>query len=304
LPEARERLCRGAGTLAIPSLEADAAVWVVSLSGSLTGRVGDFGFGLTKPVLDGARLSGAGFLVDENDDLEAAGFLSVSSLGAVAVCFFGTELIAFDVSFAGLFGALANPGDFIGLVVVLADIEIGAVFGADLLLLVVVVDVGFTFSFVCLLPFNPVVAAGRMPLPFAAVELVGLAVLGFVLVSSASTTLSEVGIGVTLGVCVLLLGGNFSGEACLGDSGMGSLTKFVLNATEFWAMTSVNMSFFSGAGVVFWVSLLNLRLETDTESPLGSRLRPIRPSFSMATKFVRTLDSGRGDSDGLGDPSD
>jgi len=33
------------------------------------------------------------------------------------------------------------------------------------------------------------------------------------------------------------------------------------------------------------------------ESLLGSRCKPIRPSFSMAMKLVRTLESGRGDSE-------
>lgn len=32
------------------------------------------------------------------------------------------------------------------------------------------------------------------------------------------------------------------------------------------------------------------------EASLGFRWRPIRPSFSIATKLVRTLDKGRGDS--------
>lgn len=48
------------------------------------------------------------------------------------------------------------------------------------------------------------------------------------------------------------------------------------------------------------VSSLSLRLETDTDSPLGSLLRPNFPSFSMATKEVRTLDRGRGDAEGEG----
>ena len=60
----------------------------------------------------------------------------------------------------------------------------------------------------------------------------------------------------------------------------------------------------SGRSEVVSVSLLNLRrLDTDTESSLGSLLRPILPSFSTATKEVRTLDSGRGDAEGESDPS-
>lgn len=40
---------------------------------------------------------------------------------------------------------------------------------------------------------------------------------------------------------------------------------------------------------------LSLRPEM-LESPLGCRCRPMRPSFSMATKLVRTLERGRGES--------
>lgn len=43
------------------------------------------------------------------------------------------------------------------------------------------------------------------------------------------------------------------------------------------------------------VSALSFLPEKD-ESPLACRWRPMRPSFSIATKLVRTLDSGRGDS--------
>lgn len=43
------------------------------------------------------------------------------------------------------------------------------------------------------------------------------------------------------------------------------------------------------------VSPLSFRPEI-LESPLGCLWRPMRPSFSMATKLVRTLERGRGDS--------
>jgi hypothetical protein len=42
------------------------------------------------------------------------------------------------------------------------------------------------------------------------------------------------------------------------------------------------------------VSLLIRRRET-LDSPLGSRRKPMRPSFSTATKLVRTLESGLGE---------
>lgn len=54
-------------------LEPDAAVWVVRLGGSLTGRVGDLGLGLTKPP--GETLEG---VVD--DFFWAAGFLSTGGV--------------------------------------------------------------------------------------------------------------------------------------------------------------------------------------------------------------------------------
>lgn len=83
---------------------------------------------------------------------------------------------------------------------------------------------------------------------------------------------------------------------------MGSLMMWGLNEAVFSAMLSVKGSLFSvtGAGVVLSVSLLNLLLETDTESRLGSLASPTRPFFSTAMKLVRTLDSGR--EDGVGEP--
>jgi hypothetical protein len=60
LPLARDKDWRGALTL-----EPDEAVCVVKPGGSLTGRVGDLTFGLTKPVLAGDDCSGGGFLIDE-----------------------------------------------------------------------------------------------------------------------------------------------------------------------------------------------------------------------------------------------
>lgn len=54
------------GVVPVLVLEPDAVVWVVRLGGSLTGRVGDFGLGLTNPpgeTLEGVDFfSGAGFL--------------------------------------------------------------------------------------------------------------------------------------------------------------------------------------------------------------------------------------------------
>lgn len=61
LPEARESDCLVRGVaLPFPSFCADDVVCVVSEEGSLTGRVGDFGLGLTKPVPEGGTSTGAG----------------------------------------------------------------------------------------------------------------------------------------------------------------------------------------------------------------------------------------------------
>lgn len=53
VPEARLSDCLGAGGGAPASFDPEEAVWAVSDAGSLTGRVGDLGFGLTKPVWGG-----------------------------------------------------------------------------------------------------------------------------------------------------------------------------------------------------------------------------------------------------------
>lgn len=84
---------------------------------------------------------------------------------------------------------------------------------------------------------------------------------------------------------------------------MASWARFDFNEGVFEAILSENMSVLSekGCGVVASVSLLSLRLVTETESPLGSLFKPILPSFSIATKLVRTLDKGRGEADGEGD---
>jgi len=52
----------------------------------------------------------------------------------------------------------------------------------------------------------------------------------------------------------------------------------------------------AAGGVTTELSAGALRSD-EMESVLLSLCRPIRPSFSMAMKLVRTLDSGRGDSE-------
>lgn len=286
-PEARESDCLGGGALP-PSLEAEAAVGAVRLDGSLTGRVGDLGFGLTKPA-EGDRSSALGFFPDDTVDFEGAAF-GVVSLTAAGVDFFSG---AFAVSLAGLFGCLLASGDLNGFDVVLADVEIGAAALAGGLL------AGIELLGLSLTSVAPL---RRLGLPLTSLATVGSADVSLVLVSSSSTILSGFGPGVISGVSVPLFGDELAGVLRAGDSGMGSLATFVLNEVAFLAMFSAKTSLFSdpGAGVVLSVSLLNLLLEADTESRLFSRTSPIRPSFSTATKFVRTLDSGR--EDGVGEP--
>lgn len=183
-----------------------------------------------------------------------------------------------------------------------------------------VVEIGDVLVLVAFVPFFATpfaVDLSSPPLGCKAAEVVGSAAVSLVLVSSSSVILSGFELGTMSGVSVPFWGeilGETLGEtlgdhllggvtACLGDSGIGSLAKFVRNAAAFWAMLSENTSPFSdtGAGVVDSDSLLCLRSDTDADSRLGSRWRPMRPSFSMATKFNRTLERGRGDCEGVGE---
>ena len=52
-PEARLSDCRDGGAAEVAVLEPEEAVCAIREAGSLTGRVGDFGLGFTKPVCGG-----------------------------------------------------------------------------------------------------------------------------------------------------------------------------------------------------------------------------------------------------------
>lgn len=81
-----------------------------------------------------------------------------------------------------------------------------------------------------------------------------------------------------------------------GDSGIGSWTNSLRAARE--ESSFILMDDLSGNVDVDSASVSLLRRRRDTlDSPLWSLCRPMRPSFSMATKLVRTLESGLGDSD-------
>lgn len=53
MPEARLRVCLAGGGADVAVFEPEEAVCAVSEAGSLTGRVGDLGLGLTNPVCGG-----------------------------------------------------------------------------------------------------------------------------------------------------------------------------------------------------------------------------------------------------------
>lgn len=86
-----------------------------------------------------------------------------------------------------------------------------------------------------------------------------------------------------------------SWDIVLGDSGMVSFAKFRRDVL-FTSSDDIVLAFSRKLELdsVSAVSLL-IRLLDKLDSPLWSRLNPMRPSFSIATKFVRTLESGLGE---------
>lgn len=126
---------------------------MVSPAGNLTGRVGDFGLGLTKPVEDG-DISIAGGLLDD----EAVVFVAVEA-GFGVDCFSGWEAF-FSVAlggnlgvlgWAGLVGVFATVGDFAGgFVVDFVPTEAGA--GLDAVLLALAAGT-FLSAFFTAVPF-------------------------------------------------------------------------------------------------------------------------------------------------------
>lgn len=99
------------------------------------------------------------------------------------------------------------------------------------------------------------------------------------------------GSGVTLrGSGVILRG---SGVISRGSGGLSTAICFVAGLGASSVETVLGLSGKVDVDSAS-VSLLILLLDT-TDSPLGSLRKPMRPSFSMATKLVRTLDRGLGD---------
>lgn len=106
------------------TLEPEAAVCVVRPAGSLTGRVGDLTFGFMKPMPEEFAWRGGGLFTEV--ELEA---FAAPAVGLVVAVFSGWPaflsgalLLSFGAASAGLFGAFATVGDFVGFDVVLVII--------------------------------------------------------------------------------------------------------------------------------------------------------------------------------------
>jgi len=304
-------------------------------AGSLTGRVGDLAFGLTKPVLPLRESSiVAGFL-----EVLAAGVGTGTVVAAGAVVFFakslrltleiflaGASVGGFKMSFVGLFEVLGGSGD---LGVLTASGDLGA------LLAVFAVDTGAGLAFTGTSAFVVAGTASGLgagavttalaklsPIPLdttllgarVAARSTGSPGCSFVFVSSSSVTLSGLALGMMSGVlgAAGLRGGILSSgkDGFWGDSGRDrgvaarvdtGLDVIFLRAAAV-SMNGSDVGSERGCGVVVPVSLLGVRLGFAIESVLIPRVRPNLPSFSTATNWVRILERGRGESDGGGVP--
>lgn len=173
-------------------------------AGSLTGLVGDLALGL----ITGEGSSELGFFAGERDFLGVVGLAMLARAGALAVsvvCCLGAWEIVGDL------GALEAVFPVVGIVDVLGLVE-------------------------CVPLLAPPFVAGLEAslLGCTAAAVVGSAAVSLVLVSSSSVTLSGFELGTISGVCVPFLGEDLlGGVGCPGDSGIGSLARFVLNAAAF-----------------------------------------------------------------------
>ena len=299
LPLARDSDCREGLTF-----ETEAAVWVVRPAGSLTGRVGDLGLGLTNPALAGDGWSGGGLLTDDAlgvfvavaFDLGVPVFSScLEALSGVFAGSFGVE------DSAGLFGALLTVGDLAGFAVGLLAEGTARGFGTVLGVPLVLGFVGsslvpsLTLSFPRFVPFTgpaSILGAGAVSEApdFSAVLSPTTRLAGF---CERAAEVSPFDSCATLGGAAA-----WGAASARGDSGIGWSWRLVL-AVTLEDKASAKIFLFSGRenGVVWSDSPpLSLRVVETLESWLIPRCRPILPSFSMAMKSVRTLDSGRGDS--------
>lgn len=328
------------------SLETDAAVCVVKLGGSLTGRVGDLTLGLTNPVPEGGGWRGGGLLTDDDrvEELPAGPAESVfwgcrGALSGVLLANFGAD------ASRGLLGALLTVGDFAGFP---TDLEAGAAeMGLSDAAAVAILVTGFDTSafsatgslFLPVVPFNDafvstsgVGAAGGVGVVSILGFVAGSDTVGLVAGLSAPSGLSvpkglsvPSGLSIPSGLSVpaglsnpgtlnfrgvvaatSLLAGERDARAAWklfsvrGDSAIGWSWSVILGAARPMASAKTlrvsDPCLEEGVGLAMLDSPLILRVPETFDSWLGSRCRPILPSFSMAIKLVRTLERGRGDS--------
>lgn len=221
-PLARDNDWRGALTL-----EPDAAVWVVRPAGSLTGRVGDLGLGLTNPLLEGDGWSGGGLLMDADPGslAELIAGLEISVFSGCRALRSGVFAGRLDVDVvAGLLGALLTVGDLAGLAVDLLAGGAARGFGGALVVVLVAagfatsLPLAFSFSLPLVVPFTSSASAVEVePLP----EATGLSAA-----PSAPGLLNrrEAPAGASLlESCAVLTGGSVAwfAKSVRGDSGIG-----------------------------------------------------------------------------------
>lgn len=296
------------------TFETDEAVGATSRSGRRTGRVGDLGLGFTKPPVVMTAPGGGIFL----DDVGLFCVLPVAEVGGASggtLFFSGVLPGVFVVEDGFALGTGFETGfDVVGdFVLVLLAGSVG-----DLVLVLLAGSVGFDFlglrvgvgfrAWACFwvagfvsgffdasvsfeapfCPLTPFVFASALSGSLATAFGFSSDCVAFPRAAAVSFEEPHLWSGAEV-----VFGG--AGSCCLGDSGIGCLVRSVLFVTR--PISSANTLPFSGAaaGVSPPASLIGL-LET-LDSPLGSRWRPIRPSFSTAMKDVRTFESGRGESD-------
>ena len=278
------------------NFDPEEAVWAVSDAGSLTGRVGDLGFGLTKPVCGGDAwilvLAGRAVVDGWAVDFEVWLVAAAAAAAAAAVAGFLVALLsaAFEdasLKWPGVVGVLGIAsftflGDALGATDVFA-VDIAA--GRVIVLSVVGLSDAFARVAVFELPFV---------LPFEVLGLAALPVIAAAAFFASSSPLA--GLGVPRLPAPSCLSTSAEGVSRAFSGMMSSTTTLFLRAMN----SSVIDSFLcastpdSSCSSVLKLSLRFARLG----SPLLSRFgnwSPIWPLFSTITKLVRILEMGRGD---------
>lgn len=241
-------------------MDTDEAVGANKEAGSFTGLVGDFGLGFVNP-------STWSLPVCEAESLRLGVEADGASLGVrVADWGFPTGFVsprfgvAFTAELAVFEGVCAPPDSATG-----GCVDVGLFEGR----LVDWETCGLSSSF-----------------PLSALSLLSavlgfggeLALVGFKAATGSSWTGSDC-LGSGLSVAAV--------EGIPGDSGMGSSAKSLRGTFEKSLCSAID-------AVSESASVLDSRLDV-LDSWLGSLRKPIFPSFSMATKLVRTFDRGLGE---------